>query len=298
MVVSTNDEEIAILARVEGAEVPFLRTVHADDQSPISTAVLSDLTQAEIHYGHAFETVTQLMPNCPLRGATQIKAAWNNFKNGAHQFQISTFEFGWMNPWWAPQMQDNGKPDWLFPEIKFLQTFGTSETGIVQTKSLSSSSTLLTINDPDVEWKIVAQELWVKSNTQISGYLNTNERAIDEGWFKTGDLVENGSDGYFKIIGRKKEIMNVGGEKVMPGEIEDYIMAIDQVIDCTAFSVPNGITGQAVGVRIVAAKNSDLKILKKYIRQFCMVGMERFKVPAKITFSSSLKYTDRFKKKR
>lgn len=184
------------------------------------------------------------------------------------------------------------------PSVKFLQTFGTSETGIVQTKSLSSSSTFLTINDPDVEWKIVAQELWIKSNTQILGYLNTSVEAIDGGWFKTGDLVENGSDGYFKIIGRKKEVINVGGEKVMPSEIEDYIMSIDQVIDCTAFPVPNGITGQAVGVRIVAAKNSDFKILKKHIRQICKVGMERFKVPAKITFSFDLKYTDRFKKER
>lgn len=116
VIVSTDDEEIAILARTEGAEVPFLRTVHADDQSPVSAAVLSALKQAEIHYGQVFETVTQLMPNCPLRGATQIKAAWNNFKKGAHQFQISAFEFGWMNPWWAARMLNNGQPDWLFPE--------------------------------------------------------------------------------------------------------------------------------------------------------------------------------------
>ena len=116
VIVSTDDEEIAMLACTEGAEVPFLRTVHADDQSPVSAAVLSALKQAEIHYGQVFETVTQLMPNCPLRGATQIKAAWNNFKKGAHQFQISAFEFGWMNPWWAARMLNNGQPDWLFPE--------------------------------------------------------------------------------------------------------------------------------------------------------------------------------------
>jgi acyl-CoA synthetase (AMP-forming)/AMP-acid ligase II len=184
------------------------------------------------------------------------------------------------------------------PKVKFLQTFGTSETGIVQTKSFSSSSTFLTIDDPSVEWKIVDQELWIKSKTQISGYLNTGEEAIDDGWFKTGDLVENGSAGYFKVVGRKNEVINVGGEKVMPGEVEDYIMSIDQVIDCTAFSVPNGITGQAVGVRVVPAKNSDLKVLKIEIRQFCKAGMDRFKIPAKIVFDSALKHTDRFKKER
>ena len=182
------------------------------------------------------------------------------------------------------------------PRVKFLQTFGTSETGIVQTKSLSSSSVFFTIADPNVEWKIVNQELWIKTVNQISGYLNNSEVAIDEGWFKTGDLVKNGSKGYFKIIGRKKEIINVGGEKVMPSEIEEHIMSIDQVIDCTAFPVPNGITGQAVGARIVVEKNNDLKSLKKYIRQYCKLKLEPFKVPAKITFDFDLKYTDRFKK--
>jgi acyl-CoA synthetase (AMP-forming)/AMP-acid ligase II len=184
------------------------------------------------------------------------------------------------------------------PKVKFIQTFGTSETGIVQTKSLSSSSTFFTIDDPSIEWKIVDKELWIKSKSQISSYLNTSEEAIEEGWFKTGDLIEHGSDKYFRIIGRKKEVINVGGEKVMPGEIEDYIMSIDCVTDCTAFSVPNAITGQAVGVRVVVAEDIDLKVLKKNIRQLCKLRMERFKIPAKIIFDFDLKPTDRFKKER
>lgn len=182
------------------------------------------------------------------------------------------------------------------PRVKFLQTFGTSETGIVQTKSLSSSSTFLTIEDPNVEWKIEDQELWIKSASQISSYINTDEQAIDDGWFKTGDLVEMKDGKYFKIIGRKKEVINVGGEKVLPSEIEDFIMSIDGVIDCTAFSVPNGITGQAVGIKVVMMKGVDKKSLKKDIRQISKLKLESFKVPVKMIFDTKLNHTDRFKK--
>ena len=184
------------------------------------------------------------------------------------------------------------------PRTKFLQTFGTSETGIVKTKSLSSSSTFLTIDDPSVDWKVVDNELWLKTKSQISSYMNVDEQAISDGWFKTGDLIEMRDDVYFKIIGRKKEVINVGGEKVLPAEIEDILMTLGQIIDCTAFSVPNGITGQAVGVKVVPERDADLKALKKEIRLICRMHLENFKVPVKILFESELKHTDRFKKER
>lgn len=184
------------------------------------------------------------------------------------------------------------------PRTKFLQTFGTSETGIVTTKSLSSSSTFLTIDDPSVDWKVVDNELWIKTKTQISGYMNADEQAISDGWFKTGDLIEMRDDTYFKIIGRKKEVINVGGQKVLPAEVEDLLMGLAQIVDCTAFSVPNGITGQAVGVKIVPERDADLKALKKKIRYICKMHLENFKVPGKIIFESEVKHTARFKKER
>lgn len=116
VLVSTDDAEIADAARAEGAEVPFLRDAHADDQSPVSNAVITALHQAQRHYATSFDVVAQLMPNCPLRGAGEIHAAWTHFQQGSHRFQISAFEFGWMNPWWAARIAPDGQPDWLFPE--------------------------------------------------------------------------------------------------------------------------------------------------------------------------------------
>ncbi len=184
------------------------------------------------------------------------------------------------------------------PRVKFLQTFGTSETGIVQTKSLSSSSTFLTIDDPNVDWKIKDNELWLKSSDQIKGYINTKETAINDGWFKTGDLVEMKDENYFRIIGRKNEIINVGGEKVLPSEIEDFVMSIGDVVDCTAFSVPNKITGQAVGIRVVCKNESNQKNIKKNIRSKSREKLENFKTPVKIIFDKELIHTERFKKER
>lgn len=116
VLVSTDDPEIAAVGRAEGADVPFLRSAHADDQSPVSDAVITALGQAEAHYATEFHTVAQLMPNCPMRGANEIRTAWERFQGGVHQFQISAFEFGWINPWWAARMASDGTPDWLFPE--------------------------------------------------------------------------------------------------------------------------------------------------------------------------------------
>ena len=116
VLVSTDCPEIAEIAVSEGAEVPFLREAHCDDHSSVGEAVASALDQAMRHYDTSFDFVTQLMPNCPLRGVQDIHHAWRFFQEGGHDFQISAFEYGWMNPWWAAKMKADGRPEWIFPD--------------------------------------------------------------------------------------------------------------------------------------------------------------------------------------
>ena len=79
------------------------------------------------------------------------------------------------------------------------------------------------------------------------GYINhSNESFTSDGWFKTGDLVEEGSEGYIKVVGRTKEVINVGGEKVMPAEVESIILELPWVKDCVVKGQQNAITGQMV----------------------------------------------------
>lgn len=116
VLVSTEDEEIAEVARRYGAEVPFLRDSHYDDQSTVSEAVCAALERAQKVYGCEFSQVAQLMANCPLRGADHIKSALEYFSSQDHEFQISCFKFGWMNPWWAVKLDDQNRPSPMFPE--------------------------------------------------------------------------------------------------------------------------------------------------------------------------------------
>ena len=186
-----------------------------------------------------------------------------------------------------------------FPKTKLLQTFGTSETGITKTSSRSSHSLDMKLDPLVSEYKIINGELWLKSKTQIIGYLNASMGSFTEdGWFRTGDLVEELSDGYIRIMGRSKEVINVGGEKVMPTEIESLVLELDEVKDCIAYGQNNSITGQIVALKVVTKKNVIPKDLKALIRKHCKAQLDNYKIPVKIEFVDKLELSNRFKKKR
>ncbi|MCG3675150.1 fatty acid--CoA ligase family protein [Aliarcobacter butzleri] len=182
-----------------------------------------------------------------------------------------------------------------FPKVKFLQTFGTSETGISTTSSKSSDSLFMKIEDEKSEFKIVDNELWLRSKTQVLGYLNASmENFTSDGWFKTGDLVEELEDGYLKIIGRSKEVINVGGQKVLPSEIESVILTMPQISDCIVYSEKNIITGQTVVCDVVL--KVDCENIKKELRLFCKDKLEAYKIPTKVNVVEKTNFSDRFKK--
>lgn len=185
-----------------------------------------------------------------------------------------------------------------FNRVKFLQTFGTSETGIIKSSSKSSSSTFIKLDDPDQEYKIVNGELWLRSKTQVLGYMNHSmESFTEDGWFMTGDLVEQDGE-YIKIKGRLKEVINVGGEKVLPAEIESVLLSHADVKDCTVHGELNPITGQTVIANVTIKEGLDKKIIRKQLKSFCRDKMEAYKVPTKFKFVDANEYTNRFKKVR
>lgn len=186
-----------------------------------------------------------------------------------------------------------------FPVVKFLQTFGTSETGISVTSSKSSTSTFIKLDDPNTEYKIVDGELWLRSKTQIIGYLNSSmERFTEDGWFKTGDLVEEGEEGYIKIVGRNSEMINVGGEKVLPSEVESVLFQMPELTDCVVYGEPFPITGQMVVAKVLFKDTPKPSEAKKRVVKFCQDKLDRYKIPAKVVLMTESEYSERFKKKR
>lgn len=108
VVVSTDNDEIADVARSCGAEVPFIRDASlADDQTHVSAVILDALARLD-EQGRAYRSVAQLMPNCPLRSAVDIADSHRNFVEGGGGLQISVTRYGWLNPWWALELADDG----------------------------------------------------------------------------------------------------------------------------------------------------------------------------------------------
>ncbi|HEU4761600.1 MAG TPA: acylneuraminate cytidylyltransferase family protein [Gemmatimonadales bacterium] len=107
VVVSTDSEEIAALATSLGASVPFLRDAAlADDQTHVSAVTLDALVRVDT--ARSIAAVAQLLPNCPLRTAEDIRSSWNAFEQGGTAAQLSVARFGWQNPWWASTLARDG----------------------------------------------------------------------------------------------------------------------------------------------------------------------------------------------
>jgi CMP-N-acetylneuraminic acid synthetase len=146
--VSTDDTEIADTSREYGAEVPFLRDKAADDTAPVSEATIAALEQIAAHLRLQPDHVVQLMPNCPLRGATDIENAWRHYLEKRAGFQLSCFQYAMANPFWAATLDENGRPTPLFPDAlktrsQDLPTLycPTGAIWIAETKALTAAGT-------------------------------------------------------------------------------------------------------------------------------------------------------------
>jgi CMP-N-acetylneuraminic acid synthetase len=116
VVVSTDSEAIASIARAEGAEVPFLRRpALATDDVPVSSATIDALERLDPE-GQTYRAVAQLMPNCPLRTADDVRSSWAQFDCGEAPAQLSVTRFGWQNPWWAFRRNEDLTVAPLFPD--------------------------------------------------------------------------------------------------------------------------------------------------------------------------------------
>jgi len=116
VIVSTDSEEYAEIARQFGAETPFLRgDALAGDHVPIS-AVTVDVLERLDPDGSLYPDVCQLMANCPLRTAEDIQDSYRQFRESEARTQISVTRSGWLNPWWAMTRDDQYHLEPIFKE--------------------------------------------------------------------------------------------------------------------------------------------------------------------------------------
>jgi len=115
VMVSTDSEAIADVALRFGAEVPFLRGAElSDDETPVSSVTVDALKRVD-PTGRRFASVAQLMPNCPLRDAADVRVSYEQFIETEALSQLSVARFGWQTPWWAMRRGDDFTLAPLFP---------------------------------------------------------------------------------------------------------------------------------------------------------------------------------------
>ena len=185
----------------------------------------------------------------------------------------------------------------VYPDIRMLQTYGLSEIGIMRSKSKASDSLWVKIGGEDFQTRVVDGLLEIKAKSAMLGYLNAPSPFTEDGWFKTGDEVLVDGE-YMKILGRKSEMINVGGLKVFPAEVESVLLTMDGVEDVAVNGEKSELTGNIVKARVKLNTDETVADFRKRMRKFCKGKLENFKVPQKVVLVDEMMTGVRFKKMR
>jgi long-chain acyl-CoA synthetase len=185
----------------------------------------------------------------------------------------------------------------LFPRIRLLQTYGLSEVGILRSQSRSSDSLWVKVGGEGFETRVVDGLLQIRAQSAMLGYLNAPSPFTADGWLATGDAVEVDGE-YLRIRGRQSEIINVGGEKVYPAEVESVLQGMEGVRDVTVSAEANPITGQIVAAKVRLSTRETLSAFRKRMRLFCQDRLPAFKIPQKVLIVDEETHGERFKKMR
>jgi acyl-CoA synthetase (AMP-forming)/AMP-acid ligase II len=185
----------------------------------------------------------------------------------------------------------------VFPRVRFKQTYGLTETGILPTRSVSSDSLLMDVGGHGFRTEVRDGVLWVKSPSAMLGYLNAPSPFDGDGWLNTGDAVVVAGDGTLRVLGRRSALINVGGEKVSPAEVENVLLRAGNVADVVVTGRANAVTGAIVTATVELVEPEERKALNRRLRRFSGEHLPPHKVPAVITVSAGPLHGERFKRK-
>ena len=185
------------------------------------------------------------------------------------------------------------------PRVEFAQRFGTSETGALPVQNVGVGLSL-PANQTGFDWKIVDHELWIRSPARALGYLSGgSDRFAADGWFRTGDLAERRLDGSFEVLGRREELINVGGEKVLPSVVEGVLQKHPQVADCRVLGSPNALLGQVVVAEVVwRGEPQDAVAVKRLLHEYARPSLPNCNLPVTVKLVKAIDTTGNLKKLR
>ncbi len=185
-----------------------------------------------------------------------------------------------------------------FPNVDFVVMYGQTEatarlsylpSSLYQTKKASIGKGI-----PGVELKVIDNngnpvkpgetgEIIARGDNIMMGYYHdekSTQATIKNGWLHTGDLGTVDDDDYIYLTARKKEIIKIGGKRVSPKEIENVILQLPEVIDCTIEGVADDIQGEAVKATITVRKDQWKLANEEHFRSHCAKHLAIFKIPS------------------
>jgi acyl-CoA synthetase (AMP-forming)/AMP-acid ligase II len=144
------------------------------------------------------------------------------------------------------------------------------------------------VNEPNVEG-----EVCIRGKNVTSGYIGVsdevNKEAFAGGWFHTGDQGKLDEDGYLTLTGRIKELINRGGEKISPLEVDAAMLAHPAVAEAVSFAMPDEKYGELVAAAIILKEGETLD--EAGLKEFLTDKLSSFKVPVKVFFDEKLPKT-------
>jgi acyl-CoA synthetase (AMP-forming)/AMP-acid ligase II/acyl carrier protein len=244
-----------------------------------------------------------------LRWIRDLKPTWYDCAPAVHQAALAQLK---ANPIGLPYslrlVQSAGAPLHLtvkqeieqILQVPVLNDYGMTETGPIATDAFlpgdripnsvgRSYGSQVAVMDPSGELLQSDEdgEVVVRGPAVFSGYTDdpaANDTAFQNGWFRTGDLGRLDQDGNLYVTGRLKEMINRGGEKILPGEVDAALVAHPEVLEAAAFAVPHPTLGEDVACAVVLRASSETPVSAVELRRFAAERLASFKVPRRIYF--------------
>lgn len=176
-----------------------------------------------------------------------------------------------------------------FPNAKLLNIYASTEAGSI----FAAEGEEFYIRKSYVKWvKIEKGEIFLNKNILGKG---VEQKLIDD-WYPTGDMVEITSNNpiKFKFLSRKNEMINVGGYKVNPNEVEEVLLLFNGIVEARVFGKSNSVLGNIICAELVTTKKIEELDIRKYLSE----NIQEFKIPRIIKFVEEIKKTRTGKKKR
>ena len=159
----------------------------------------------------------------------------------------------------------------------------------------STDAKIVSLDDPQTALGVgVPGELAIRGRQVMKGYWQDEEGTrlvIRDGWLLTGDIAKMDEDGYFYIVDRKKDMINVGGQKVYPREVEEVLFEHPAVKEAAVVGIPDAYMGETVKAFVVLKDPAKGEGMKEELTSYCRDRLAKYKVPHAMDFVGELPKT-------